>query len=172
PLSPALSPEGEREQLAALAERAARLSKADLVTQMVGEFPELQGIIGGHLGRAQGEDRAVADAIRDHYKPVGQGDELPTAPVTVAVALADKMDSLVGFFQFDEKPTGSKDPFALRRAALGILSLIIENGLRVSMRDLITAAAHAGGANAGRDVAGFLTERLKVQQREAGIGRE
>ena len=122
---------------------------------MVGEFPELQGVIGGYLAEAQGEPEAIADAIRDHYKPVGQGDDVPTAPVTVAVALADKMDSLVGFFQFDEKPTGSKDPFALRRAALGVLSLIIENGLRVSMRDLITAAAHEGGANAGRDVATF-----------------
>jgi glycyl-tRNA synthetase beta chain len=139
---------------------------------MVGEFPELQGVIGGYLAEAQGEPQAVADAIRDHYKPVGQGDEVPTAPVTVAVALADKMDSLAGFFQFGEKPTGSKDPFALRRAALGILSLIIENGLRMSMRDLITAAAHAGGASAGRDIAGFLIERLKVQQREAGVSHD
>jgi glycyl-tRNA synthetase beta chain len=136
---------------------------------MVGEFPELQGVIGGYLAEAQGESQAIADAIRDHYKPVGQGDEVPTEPLTVAVALADKMDSLVGFFQFDEKPTGSKDPFALRRAALGILSLIIENELRISMRDIITAAAHPGGANAGREIATFLIERLKVQQREAGI---
>jgi len=150
-------------------ERAARLSKADLVTGMVGEFPELQGVIGGYLAEAQGEPKAAADAIRDHYKPVGQGDQVPTAPVTVAVALADKMDSLVGFFQFGEKPTGSKDPFALRRAALGILGLIIDNNLRVSMRDLITAAAHPGGANAGRELAGFLIERLKVQQRDAGV---
>jgi glycyl-tRNA synthetase beta chain len=150
-------------------ERAARLAKADLVTGMVGEFPELQGVIGGYLAEAQGEPRAVSDAIQDHYKPVGQGDDVPTKPVTVAVALADKLDSLVGFFQFDEKPTGSKDPFALRRAALGILSLIIENRLRVSMRELITAAAHKGGANAGRDIADFLIDRLKVQQREAGV---
>ena len=150
-------------------ERAAQLAKADLVTGMVGEFPELQGVIGGYLAEAQGEPKAVADAIREHYKPVGQGDGVPSAPVTVAVALADKMDSLVGFFQFGEKPTGSKDPFALRRAALGILGLIIDNGLRVSMRDLIAAAAHQGGANAGREIAGFLIERLKVQQREAGI---
>jgi len=154
------------------AERAARLAKADLVTGMVGEFPELQGVIGGYLARAQGEPDVVADAIRDHYKPVGQGDEVPMAPVTVAVSLADKVDSLVGFFQFGEKPTGSKDPFGLRRAALGILSLIIENGLRVSMRDLITAAAHAGGSNAGREIAGFLIERLKVQQRDAGISHD
>jgi glycyl-tRNA synthetase beta chain len=153
-------------------ERAARLAKADLVSGMVGEFPELQGIIGGYLAEAQGEPKAVADAIRDHYKPVGQGDEVPSAPVTVAVALADKLDSLVGFFQFGEKPTGSKDPFALRRAALGILSLLIDNELRVSMRELITAAAHRGGTIAGREVAGFLIERLKVQQREAGISHD
>jgi glycyl-tRNA synthetase beta chain len=153
-------------------ERAARLAKADLVSGMVGEFPELQGVIGGYLAEAQGEPKAVADAIRDHYRPVGQGDEVPSAPVTIAVALADKMDSLVGFFQFGEKPTGSKDPFALRRAALGILGIIIENQLRVSMRDLITAAAHAGGANAGRDIATFMIERLKVQQREAGISHD
>ena len=108
-------------------ERAARLAKADLVTGMVGEFPELQGIIGGHLARAQGEPDAVADAIRDHYKPVGQGDEVPTAPVTVAVSLADKLDSLASFFAADMQPTGSKDPFALRRSALGALSLMIEN---------------------------------------------
>ena len=129
-------------------------------------------MVGGYLAEAQGEPKAVAEAIRDHYKPVGQGDDVPTAPVTVAVALADKVDSLVGFFQFDEKPTGSKDPFALRRAALGLLSLIIENELRVSMRDLITAAAHKGGANAGRDIATFLIDRLKVQQRDAGIGHD
>jgi glycyl-tRNA synthetase beta chain len=153
-------------------ERAARLAKADLVSGMVGEFPELQGVIGGYLAEAQGEPHAVADAIRDHYKPVGQGDQVPSAAVTVAVALADKLDSLVGFFQFGEKPTGSKDPFALRRAALGILSLIIENELRVSMRDLITAAAHKGGANAGREIAGFLIERLKVQQRESGVSHD
>jgi glycyl-tRNA synthetase beta chain len=153
-------------------DRAARLAKADLVTGMVGEFPELQGVIGGYLAEAQGEPPAVVDAVRDHYKPTGQGDEIPTAPVTVAVALADKLDSLVGFFQFDERPTGSKDPFALRRAALGMLSLIIENGLRVSMRDLITAAAHKGGSNAGREIATFLIERLKVQQREAGVSHD
>jgi glycyl-tRNA synthetase beta chain len=149
--------------------RAARLAKCDLVTGMVGEFPELQGIIGSYIAAAQGETDAVAGAIRDQYKPGGQGDEVPTSPVSVAVALADKLDSLVGFFQVGEKPTGSKDPFALRRAALGILRIIIENELRVSMRDLITAAAHPVGADAGREVAGFFIERLKVQQREAGI---
>jgi len=152
------------------AELAARLCKADLVTEMVGEFPELQGLMGGYYARAEGQDDAIADAIRDHYKPVGQSDEVPTAPVTVAVSLADKLDTLVGFFQIDEKPTGSKDPFALRRAAIGVLSLILENRIRVSMRSLITAAAHEGGsADAGRDVANFFVDRLKVQQRGAGI---
>ena len=170
PLSPTLSPEGEREILADQAELAARLCKADLVTEMVGEFPELQGLMGGYYARAEGLPDAVADAIRDHYKPVGQGDEVPTAPVTVAVSLADKLDTLVGFFQIDEKPTGSKDPFALRRAALGILRTILDNSIRVSMRDLITAASHPGGSQeAGREIASFLIERLKVQQREAGI---
>jgi glycyl-tRNA synthetase beta chain len=113
------------------AERAARLCKADLVTGMVGEFPELQGIMGGYYARAQGESDAVADAIRDHYKPVGQGDDVPTAPVTVAVSLADKLDTIVSFFKIDEKPSGSKDPFALRRAALGIIALIRKNDLRL-----------------------------------------
>jgi len=151
------------------AERAARLAKADLVTGMVGEFPELQGVVGGYIAERQGEPKAIAEAIRDHYKPVGQGDEVPTAPVTVAVALADKLDTLVGFFQADEKPTGSKDPFGLRRAAIGLLSLILDNGLRAEMFDLITAAAQKGRADAGRDIAGFLWDRLKVQQRDAGI---
>ena len=105
------------DRVLARCERAARLAKADLVTGMVGEFPELQGVIGGYLAAAQGEPREIADAVRDHYKPVGQGDDVPTAPVTVAVALADKLDSLQSFFAIDEKPTGSKDPFALRRAA-------------------------------------------------------
>ncbi len=103
-----------------LAERAARLAKADLVTGMVGEFPELQGLMGGYYAAAQGEDPQVAAAVRDHYKPVGQGDEVPTAPVTVAVSLADKLDTLASFFDIELFPTGSKDPFALRRAALGI----------------------------------------------------
>lgn len=119
------------------AERAARLCKADLVTGMVGEFPELQGLMGGYYARAQGEADAVADAVRDHYKPVGQGDDVPTAPVTVAVSLADKLDTLVGFFAFDEKPTGSKDPFALRRAAIAIISLLQRNELRLPAGELI-----------------------------------
>ena len=102
-----------------LAAKAARLAKADLGTGMVGEFPELQGIMGGYYARAEGLEPEVADAVRDHYKPVGPSDTVPTAPVTVAVALADKLDTLVGFFAIDEKPTGSRDPYALRRAALG-----------------------------------------------------
>ncbi|MCZ8323817.1 MAG: glycine--tRNA ligase subunit beta [Sphingomonadaceae bacterium] len=137
------------------AELAARLCKADLVTEMVGEFPELQGLMGGYYARAEGLPDAVADAIRDHYKPVGQGDEVPTAPVTVAVALADKLDTIRSFFAIDEKPTGSKDPFALRRAALGIIQLITTNGLRF-------------GVGEG-DVLAFFADRLKVQQREAGV---
>lgn len=120
-------------ELAAQAELAARLCKADLVTEMVGEFPELQGLMGGYYARAEGLPDAVADAIRDHYKPVGQGDDVPTAAVTVAVALADKLDTLIGFFTIDERPTGSKDPFALRRAVLGVIALINENKLRTDL---------------------------------------
>ncbi|MFN7130213.1 MAG: glycine--tRNA ligase subunit beta [Brevundimonas sp.] len=119
------------------AETAARLSKADLLSGMVSEFPELQGIMGGYYARLAGHSDAVADAVRDHYKPQGPADTVPTAPVTVAVALADKLDTLVGFFAIDEKPTGSKDPFALRRAALGVIRLVLENGVRASLRVLV-----------------------------------
>ncbi|MEW6537221.1 MAG: glycine--tRNA ligase subunit beta [Pseudomonadota bacterium] len=112
---------------------AARLSKADLLSGMVSEFPELQGIMGGYYARLAGHSDAVADAVRDHYKPQGPADTVPTAPVTVAVALADKLDTLVGFFAIDEKPTGSKDPFALRRAALGVIRLVLENGVRAPL---------------------------------------
>ncbi|MFE8584784.1 glycine--tRNA ligase subunit beta [Sphingomonas sp. NCPPB 2930] len=117
----------------ALARRAAELAKADLVTGMVGEFPELQGLMGGYYAAAQGEDPAVAEAVRDHYKPVGQGDDVPAAPVTVAVALADKLDTLFGFFLMDLTPTGSKDPFALRRACIGLSDLINLNALRLPL---------------------------------------
>ena len=141
--------------LADQAERAARLAKADLVTGMVGEFPELQGVIGGYIAERQGEPKAVADAIRDHYKPVGQGDDVPMAPVTVAVALADKLDILRQFFAINEKPTGSRDPFALRRAALGAIQLAVENDLRLSIAD--------------GELLDFFADRLKVQQREAGV---
>ena len=151
---PASSPEG-RGEVADLAEQAARLAKADLVTGMVGEFPELQGIMGGYYARAQGLPDAVADAIRDHYKPAGQGDEVPTAPATVAVSLADKLDTLRAFFGIDEKPTGSRDPFALRRAALGVIQLITANGLRMRVAE--------------GELLDFFADRLKVQQREAGV---
>ena len=154
------------EDLADQAERAARLCKADLVTGMVGEFPELQGLMGGYYARAQGESDAVADAIRDHYKPVGQGDDVPTAPVTVAVSLADKLDTLAQFFAAAMPPTGSKDPFALRRAGIGLLSLITDNGLRGSFRKLLI---ETGAATSYVDLEAFLIDRLKVQQREAGV---
>ena len=120
----------------AAAELAARYVKADLASGMVGEFPELQGIMGGYYLRAAGEDAAIADAVRDHYRPQGPADTVPSAPVTVAVALADKLDTLVGFFAIDEKPTGSKDPYALRRAALGMIRLILDNQVRLPLRRL------------------------------------
>lgn len=150
--------DGEGASLAGLAERAARLAKADLVTGMVGEFPELQGLMGGYYAAAQGEDPRVAAAIRDHYKPVGQGDDVPTDPVTVAVSLADKLDSITQFFGADLKPSGSKDPFALRRSALGVLAQVQQAGLRLPLSSL-----------AGPDVIEFFADRLKVQQREAGV---
>ena len=116
--------------------QAARLAKADLASGMVGEFPELQGVMGGYYARAAGHPDALADAVRDHYKPQGPSDAVPTAPLTVAVSLADKLDTLVGFFAIDEKPTGSKDPFALRRAALGVIRLVLENGVRMRLGGL------------------------------------
>ena len=119
------------------AKRAARLCKADLLTEMVGEFPELQGIMGKYYAEAQGEDEAVAHACEDHYKPKGPDDLVPADPVSVAVALADKIDSLVGFWAVDEKPTGSKDPYALRRAALGVIRIVLGNNLRVSLTKAI-----------------------------------
>ncbi len=129
----------------AKAEQAARLCKADLVTEMVGEFPELQGLMGGYYAAAEGLAPEVAAAIRDHYKPVGQGDDAPTAPVTVAVSLADKLDTLAGFFGINEKPTGSKDPFALRRAALGIIRLVLDNKLRFDLQNTIGFALQIHG---------------------------
>jgi glycyl-tRNA synthetase beta chain len=120
---------------------AARLAKADLVTELVGEFPELQGVIGGYYARAQGLPEAVAKAIGDHYRPAGQGDEVPTDPVTVAVNLADRLDTLVAFFSIGEKPTGSRDPFALRRAALGFLQILMKNNLRLPLSDVLVQAA-------------------------------
>ena len=162
-------------------ERAAQLAKADLVTGMVGEFPELQGIIGGYLAEAQGEAQPVADGIRDHYKPVGQGDEVPVAPVSVAVALADKLDSICAFFGVGLKPTGSKDPFALRRAAIASIEIIVRNRLRLGLTQALrgalanragqvrdSAAAHRLDATAD-ELLDFFADRLKVQQREAGV---
>ncbi len=181
PLSPALSPEGEREQLADMAERAARLAKADLVTGMVGEFPELQGLMGGYYAAAQGEPAAVAEAVRDHYKPVGQGDDVPTAPVTVAVALADKLDTLAMFFWAKQVPTGSRDPFALRRAVIASARLLQDNGLRLNLAaafdevisysfiDEFDALEEDASRNFVPDLLDFFADRLKVQQREAGV---
>lgn len=138
------------------AEQAARLAKADLASGMVGEFPELQGVMGGYYARAEHGD-AIADAIRDHYKPQGPGDTVPTAPLTVAVALADKLDTLVGFFAIDEKPTGSKDPFALRRAALGTIRILLENGVRCSLGDIVRSAALAGALKEEKIIAALAS---------------
>ena len=123
-----------------LAERAARLAKADLVSEMVGEFPELQGVMGRYYALEAGEPAAVADAIRDHYKPQGPSDSVPTDPVGIAVALADKLDTLVGFWAIGEKPTGSKDPFALRRAALGVVRVVLDNDVRFQLADIFGAS--------------------------------
>ena len=144
---------------------AARLCKCDLVAGMVFEFPELQGVMGRYYALADGEGTEVADAIRDHYSPLGPNDACPTQPVSVCVALADKLDTLVGFWTIDEKPTGSKDPFALRRAALGVIRLILENGLRLSLLDVF---AKAGGEKVAGDLLAFFADRLKVHLKEKG----
>jgi glycyl-tRNA synthetase beta chain len=161
----------------ALGERAALLAKADLVTEMVGEFPELQGVMGRYYALYEGARREVADAIAEHYAPQGPNDRCPTAPVGVAVALADKIDTLVGFWRIDEKPTGSKDPYALRRAALGVIRLIVENDLRVPLARVFAKAdspcVEMGARRAGRldidDLLSFLADRLKVHLRERGV---
>lgn len=142
------------------AEKAARLAKADLASQMVGEFPELQGVMGRYYANADGLDPVLADAIRDHYRPQGPGDSVPTAPVSVAVALADKLDTLVGFFSIDEKPTGSKDPYALRRAALGVIRIILEGGNRLALNGVSGVKAN--------DLMAFFADRLKVTLRDQG----
>jgi len=155
-------------------ERAARLAKADLVTGMVGEFPELQGVVGGYLAEAQGEPKAVAEAIRDHYGA-------PSKPTSAAVALADKLDTICDFFAIDEKPTGSKDPFAVRRAAIASIEIIVGNGLRLALTQAVrgglanlagqlstTDAAHRLDRTAP-EILDFFADRLKVQQREAGV---
>ncbi|WP_414831884.1 glycine--tRNA ligase subunit beta [Afifella sp. YEN Y35] len=147
------------------AERAAKLAKADLPTGMVGEFPELQGVMGRYYARAQGEAANVADAIRDHYKPQGPGDAVPTEPVAMAVALADKLDTLTGFWAIDEKPTGSKDPFALRRAALGVIRIVLENGLRLPLLPLFSKRLNE---TTSADLLAFFADRLKVHLRDQG----
>jgi glycyl-tRNA synthetase beta chain len=149
----------------AQARLAAQLCKADLVTEMVGEFPELQGLMGGYYARAEGLPDAVADAIRDHYKPVGQGDDVPTAPVTVAVALADKLDTLAGFFAIDEKPTGSKDPFALRRAALGVIQILLAAQVRCNLTAVLRGAiARVFGSVLDRAVAGDVNFAIYIEK--------
>ncbi|MGY3621332.1 glycine--tRNA ligase subunit beta [Bradyrhizobium sp. USDA 10063] len=159
--------------------RAARLAKADLLTEVVGEFPELQGLMGKYYALAQGEDASVAAASEEHYKPQGPTDRVPTDPVSVAVALADKIDTLVGFWAIDEKPTGSKDPYALRRAALGVIRLILENNIRTSLIKTITtfvvALLESDAVKAAESPIAiapallvFFADRLKVQLREQG----
>jgi len=168
------------------AERAARLAKADLVTGMVGEFPELQGVMGRYYALDQQEDEAVADAIAAHYKPLGPSDDVPREPVAIAGALADKLDMLTGFWAIDEKPTGSKDPYALRRAALGVIRIVLENGIRLPLNEIIhsmlnrwrgkmplksTASETFGSPDATgarQTLLSFFADRLKVHLREQG----
>jgi glycyl-tRNA synthetase beta chain len=149
----------------AKAERAAQLCKADLLTEVVGEFPELQGLMGKYYAEAQNEDEAIAHTCEDHYRPKGPDDLVPADPVSVTVALADKLDMLAGFWAIDEKPTGSKDPYALRRAALGVIRLVIDNKLRLSLLKILKQAR--AGTDA-KDLLGFFADRLKVQFRERG----
>ncbi len=164
------------------AARAATLCKADLVTEMVGEFPELQGLMGRYYATAQGEDASVAAACEEHYKPQGPSDRIPTDPVSIAVALADKLDTLVGFWAIDEKPTGSKDPYALRRAALGVIRIVLENDLRAPLarigdrhyndfsfhsKAVKKTDGHMVGVTA-LDLLAFFVERLKVYLRDKG----
>jgi len=140
----------------AKSKRAVRLAKADLTTGVVGEFPELQGVMGRYYALHDKEDTAVADAVRDHYKPVGPNDATPTEKVAISVALADKLDALTGFFAAGEKPTGSGDPFALRRAALGVIRIILENKLRFPLK-------------VSDEVLSFFADRLKVALKEKGV---
>lgn len=163
----------------ALARRAALLAKADLSTGMVGEFPELQGVMGRYYALNDGEDPAVADAIADHYKPLGPNDTCPAAPVGIIVALADKIDTLAAFFAIGEPPTGSRDPFALRRAAQGIIRIIIENKLRIPLATVFRKAREAIRTPPvtglmdlqafGEDLLAFIADRLKVHLRERGV---
>jgi glycyl-tRNA synthetase beta chain len=156
------------------AQVAARLAKADLATGMVGEFPELQGVIGGYYARNDGEPEDVARAVAEHYSPKGPDDRCPTAPLSVVVALADKIDALIQFFAIGERPTGSKDPFALRRAALGLVRIVLENKLRLPLAAVLRAAAVLPAATAIQpdvttDVLAFIADRLKVHLREKGV---
>ena len=161
------------------AARAARLAKCDLVSDMVGEFPELEGVMGRYYARLQGAPEAVADAIRDHYRPTGPGESPPVAPLSATIALADKLDTLAGFWAIDETPTGSKDPYALRRAALGVIRIILEGGFRLSLGEALATALRAFSTVAGADASSmgdrqsallaFLADRLKVYLREQGV---
>jgi glycyl-tRNA synthetase beta chain len=153
----------------ALAERAGWLAKADLTTGMVGEFPELQGVMGYYYALHDGESPLVAAAIRDHYLPKGAADAVPTEPLSIAVALADRIDQLAGFFGIGEAPTGAGDPYALRRAALGVIRMIRENRLRLALRPLIAAAGHKLTEETISSLVGFILERLRVQLREEGM---
>ena len=160
-----------------LAAEAARVAKADLQSAMVGEFPELQGIMGRYYAEAAGHNDGVPEACREHYQPLGPGDAVPTAPVSVAVALADKIDTLTGFWAIDEKPTGSKDPFALRRAALGVIRLVLGNGVRFNLLDRFVLPFNRfdliewndEGKPVATDLLAFFHDRLKVFLRDQGI---
>ncbi len=152
-----------------LAERGAILAKADLLSDMVGEFPELQGVMGRYYALDQEEDPAVADAIGAHYKPVGPSDDVPREPIAIAVALADKLDMLVGFWAIDEKPTGSKDPYALRRAALGVIRIVLENDASLVPTCLCHSVPHYRGSHRrsliGRsDVVRHVSEMTSVMR--------
>ncbi|MDG1020690.1 MAG: glycine--tRNA ligase subunit beta [Emcibacteraceae bacterium] len=152
------------------AKLAAKLSKSDLVTGMVDECPELQGLMGKYFALAEGQDDQVADAIADHYSPKGPTDSCPSAPVSIALALAEKIDTLVGFFAIDEKPTGSKDPFALRRASLGIIRLITENNIRIDLDQVILKSASSYDLNFEiDDLLKFFWDRLKVYAKDRNI---
>ncbi|CTQ52737.1 Glycine--tRNA ligase beta subunit [Roseibium album] len=156
------------------AKRAAELAKADLVSNMVFEFPELQGLMGRYYASAQGEDTSVATAIEEHYKPQGPSDSVPTDPVAISVALAEKLDLLSGFWAIDEKPTGSKDPYALRRAALGVIRIILENNLRIRLGDAIRLSSKMQSVEIANldalsaDLLSFFGDRLKVHLKDEG----
>jgi glycyl-tRNA synthetase beta chain len=154
----------------AKAKRAARLCKADLLTDVVGEFPELQGLMGKYYAEAQGEDEAVAHACEDHYRPKGPDDLVPSDPVSIAVALADKIDTLVAFWAIDEKPTGSKDPYALRRAALGTIRVILQNSIKLELRRPIVSAAFTIWAHLGNVRILQIIERVRNVSQYANYG--